>query len=158
MLRVMRQYCLQIGTVLVAVAYGRTGLEDKGTSMSQAQSGYGVGLNIWVDSPTNRAALGIESDDMLDPGFHSISGSFVAGVEYFVAVVEDATSVAVYTDGMLLAQLPVNRVLVASSAPLHLGCHNDDVGYGGHEIFQGPHSRCASLQAVFGRDRDRAAV
>jgi hypothetical protein len=99
--------------------------------------GYGIGLDVWTDDGGGAAVAVEHGIGVPAPGFESDAGPFVAGTEYFVASVADATSVAVYVDGSLFAQNPGNLPPSVAATPLHLGCHNDDPGYLTKRFFAG---------------------
>ncbi len=103
---------------------------------SPSLGGYGVGLDVWSDGAPG-AALAVETGANAAIAFHSLSGAYAASTEYFVVSVIDATSAALYVDGSLLTSVSADVPPAATPTPLHLGCHNDDPGYGTKRFYKG---------------------
>ena len=99
-----------------------------------ALGGFGLGLDAWTGGGS---ALAVETGIDASVAFHSQSGVFVAGTRYFVALVIDASSAKTYVDGQLSATVTADTPPPTSPTPLHLGCHNDDTGYGTKRFFEG---------------------
>ena len=99
--------------------------------------GYGLGLDAWTDS-VGGAAVAVETGADATVAYHSLSGPFSPGARRFAALVVDASGPAhVYVDGALLADVTANVPPAVAPAPLHLGCHNLDEGYGTKRFFRG---------------------
>ena len=98
--------------------------------------GYGVGLDVWTDGGGGRA-LAVETGVDATVGYHSLTGLFNPNEERFVALVITTSSAAVWVDGSLLSSVTTNVPPPTQPTPLHLGCHNDDTGYGTKRFFAG---------------------
>ena len=99
--------------------------------------GYGLGADVWTDG-VGGAVVTIESGVGSSSGFHAIEAPLSVGAQSFVAVVVATASAAtVYFDGAELAQTTANDPPSANPARLHLGCTNDDAGYGSRRFFRG---------------------
>ena len=98
--------------------------------------GYGVGLDVWTDGGGGRA-LAVETGVDATVGYHSLTGPFNPNEERFVALVITTSSAAVWVDGSLLSSVTTNVPPPTQPTPLHLGCHNDDTGYGTKRFFAG---------------------
>lgn len=102
-----------------------------------ALGGYGIGLNVWTDGGGGRA-LAVETGAGANVAFHSEPGAFAAGVRHFVGLVVSTSGLArIYVDGAPFAEVSENVPPSASPTPLHLGCHNDDDGYGTKRFYKG---------------------
>jgi hypothetical protein len=100
------------------------------------EGGYGLGLNVWTDDGGGHA-LAIGAGVNAAIAFHTIDGAFAAGTRYFVAIAIGATSATVYVDGKPTTQTSANVPPSATPTPLHIGCHNDDAGYGTKRFYKG---------------------
>jgi Concanavalin A-like lectin/glucanases superfamily len=113
-----------------------------------AESGYGLGLNVWTDG-TPGAALAVEDVDdcVYDPTMstqpclvNQTAGNavtFSAGQEYFVAATIAADGSAhVYVDGALFNTSTAGPITSAATT-LWLGQHNDDAAYATKRVFAG---------------------
>lgn len=98
--------------------------------------GYGVGLDVWTNGGGGRA-LAVETGIDANVAFHVLTGPFQANTRYFVAMVVRPSTAKVWVNAALIAQVSANVLPSTNPTPLHLGCHNDDVGYGTKRFFEG---------------------
>ncbi|HEY1958161.1 MAG TPA: LamG-like jellyroll fold domain-containing protein [Polyangiaceae bacterium] len=98
--------------------------------------GYALGLDVWTDGGSGHAAA-VETGANAAIAFHSETGSFAGGERHFVALVIDTGGAQIWTDGALAWQVTDDVPPNESPAPLHLGCHNDDAGYGTKRFYKG---------------------
>jgi hypothetical protein len=98
--------------------------------------GFGIGLDVWTNGGGS-AALAVETGIDAPIAFHSLVGAYGAGSEHFVALVIEASTAAVYIDGAQSTTVSADTPPPTSPVPLHLGCHNDDTGYGTKRFYEG---------------------
>lgn len=98
--------------------------------------GYGVGLEVWSDGAPGAAAC-VETGVGTTLGFHAQPAPLTAGTETFVASVAVAASATLYINGVAIASFDADVPPSESPTPLHLGCHNDDFGYGSKRFYAG---------------------
>jgi hypothetical protein len=98
--------------------------------------GYGLGLDVWNDGGGGRA-LAVETGAGAAVAYHSLQGSFDPGAMRFTAVVVSADGADVYVDGVPFDHVSADLPPSAQPTPLHLGCHNEDGGYGSKRFFHG---------------------
>jgi hypothetical protein len=98
------------------------------------RSGYGIGLNVWTDTGGG-AVLRTEGGGSYrtDPQ----GRPFVAGREYFVAVVYSAARTETYVDGVRLGTAAAFQPGQGSPTYLFIGRHNDDLAYRTRNFFKG---------------------
>jgi len=101
-----------------------------------AAGGYGLGLDVWTDGTAGHA-LSVETGHGADVAFHSIDGSFADGARHFLAVVVGSADATIYVDGKKTTSATTETPPVITPTPLHLGCHNEDVGYGTKRFYKG---------------------
>ena len=98
--------------------------------------GYGLGLDVWTDGDAGHA-LSVETGVGSTIAFHSISGAFADGDRHFVALVIGSADASIFVDGKQTKQTTDSIAPSVTPTPLHLGCHNDDVGYGTKRFYKG---------------------
>jgi hypothetical protein len=98
--------------------------------------GYGVGLDIWTDGDAG-SALAVETGHSADIAFHSLGGKYADGERRFLALVVGSADATIYVDGKQTTTTTDNITPSVTPTPLHLGCHNDDTGYGTKRFFKG---------------------
>jgi hypothetical protein len=98
--------------------------------------GFGVGLDTWSNGGGG-AALAAETGVDAPIAFHTISAPVTPGTRHFVVVVTEVSGATLYVDGGLLTTTSADTPPATSPAPLHLGCHNDDDGYGTKRFYEG---------------------
>jgi hypothetical protein len=117
-----------------ADAYGLTPFPPNAVSGDvPGQGGYGLGLDVW----SGGAALAVETGVSTATGFHSIDGAYADGKRRFVVLVIDTASAFVYVDGKQTTKTTENIAPSVTPTPLHLGCHNEDDGYGTKRFYKG---------------------
>ena len=98
--------------------------------------GYGLGADVWTDG-SGGASVALETGANAAIAFHTLDANVADAKRTFVALVVDATHALVYVDGAELATLTANVPPPVPKPLLHLGCHNDDTGYGTKRFFHG---------------------
>lgn len=99
--------------------------------------GYGLGLDAWTDGGGGRA-LAVETGAGANVAYHSQPVTLEPGARHFVAlVVASAAEARIYADGSPVGDVSADLPPSLSPAPLNLGCHNDDAGYGTKRFFAG---------------------
>jgi len=98
--------------------------------------GYALGLDVWTDGGGG-AALAVEAGIDANVSYHSLDGPFASGVRHFAAVVMNASNATVWVDGAFFQTVSADVAPSSQPVPLHLGCHNDDGGYGSKRFYRG---------------------
>jgi len=98
--------------------------------------GYGLGLDVWTDGDAGRA-LSVETGNGDSIAFHSMSGAFADGERHFIAVVIGTADATIFVDGKQTTKTADGITPSVTPTPFHLGCHNDDVGYGTKRFYKG---------------------
>ncbi len=100
--------------------------------------GYGIGVDLWTDG-TAGSVVEVETGVGAGTGgFHTVPTPLTPAAVTFVALVVLGTqSSVVYIAGNVLAQETANVPPSVSPPRFHLGCHNDDTGYGTKRFFRG---------------------
>jgi hypothetical protein len=98
--------------------------------------GYGLGLDVWTDGDAGHA-VSVETGIGSDQGFHSISGAFADGDRHFLALVIGSADATIFVDGKQTQQTTESIAPSVTPTPLHVGCHNDDDGYGTKRFYKG---------------------
>jgi hypothetical protein len=96
--------------------------------------GYGIGADVWSPGgPTVSAETGVG----VETGFHTFAMPSSASASFIAVVATSASAATVYVDGAVLANTSANDAPTVDPPRFHLGCHNDDTGYGSKRFFRG---------------------
>lgn len=96
--------------------------------------GYGIGADVWSPGgPTVSTETGVG----VDTGFHTSNMPSSPSASFVAIAVTGSSGAVLYVDGAALATLTANDPPTVSPPLFHLGCHNDDTGYGSKRFFHG---------------------
>ena len=115
------------------------------------EGGYGLGLDVWTDGGGGHA-LSVETGYGTATAFHSMSGAFAAGDRHFLAVVIGSADATIFVDGKQTTQTSDDIAPSVTPTPLHLGCHNDDGGYGTKRFYKGHMRDVRIFKRILGAD------